>query len=436
VTDLIPGLNTIRVRSLDASSNVSATATRAVSYIVVSPLTLEIIGNGTVSPNLNGNLLAVGSTYTLTAKPMSPASLFSNWSGDVESQNPRLVFIMQNNMVLRANFIANPFVPVAGNYQGLFSDNNGITVQSSGLFNATVKNNGAFSAKLQLMGKTYSRSGQFSLDGTYSNSIPRTGLSPLSLQLQLDLNGRTIGGLISDGAWTAQLLANRAFYSKANPAPQQGNYTLLLPGAEESEQSPGGDSFGTVKVDSSGNVTFTGTLADGTKISQKSFISQSGDWPFYGSLYAGKGLASGWLTFNSQSNNELDGTITWIKLPQPAAKFYPNGFTSPSVALASRYLFTSNVPILNFHTGVVWFANGNLSGSFTNQAVLGINNKVISTNKLTLAITTGSGLFKGSAQNPDTGKSISFSGVVLEKQGFGGGFFLGTNQTGRVYFGP
>jgi len=104
--------------------------------------------------------------------------------------------------------------------------------------------------------------------------------------------------------------------------------------------------------------------------------------------------------------------------------------------MASRYLFTNNVSVLNFTTGRVWLANGNLSQSFTNQIVLGNNNKVTDTNKLSLSIMTKSGLFKGSALSPDTGKPISFSGVVLEKQGFGSGFFLGTNQAGRVYFGP
>jgi len=53
---------------------------------------------------------------------------------------------------------------------------------------------------------------------------------------------------------------------------------------------------------------------------------------------------------------------------------------------------------------------------------------------LKLAITTSSGLFKGTVADPNTGKTISANGVVLQKQNFGGGFFTGTNQTGRVFF--
>ncbi len=436
VTNLAPGLNTVRARAIDTSGNVSATVTRSFTYVVVNPLLLTTTGTGTVSPNLNGHLLGVGSSYTLTAKPMSPAYLFGGWTGDVVSDNPKLIFIMQSNMVLQANFIPNPFIPVTGNYQGLFYDTNDLAPESSGFFSATVNNRGSFSAKLQLAGKSYSRSGQFTLSGAFSNSVARAGLSSLSLQLQLDLAGHTLAGQLSDGIWTAQLLANRAVYSKINQAPQNGTYTLLIPGAEESEQQPGGDGFGTVNVDTSGNVTLSGTLADGTKISQKSFLSTEGEWPFYASLYSGKGSAFGWFTFTNEANTDVDGLATWFKLPQPASKFYPGGFTNQTSVMASRYLFTNNVSVLNFTTGRVWLANGNLSQSFTNQIVLGNNNKVTDTNKLSLSIMTKSGLFKGSVLSPDTGKPISFSGVVLEKQGFGSGFFLGTNQAGRVYFGP
>jgi len=37
--------------------------------------------------------------------------------------------------------------------------------------------------------------------------------------------------------------------------------------------------------------------------------------------------------------------------------------------------------------------------------------------------------------NP-AGKSVSVHGIVLQKQNFGSGFFLGTNQTGRMFLGP
>ncbi len=323
-----------------------------------------------------------------------------------------------------------------GTYQGLFYDTNGVALQSSGFFSAVTATNGRFSAKLQMTGKTYSYSGQFSAAGAASNVVSRAKLSPLTVQLQLNPAGDGLSGVISNDTWTAELFANRAVYSKTNPAPQAGKYTLLIPGGDGSPAQPGGDGFGTAAVDGLGNVTFSGTLADGTKVSQKTFASGLGEWPLYGSLYSGNGMVLGWLTFTNQATNDITGLVDWIKLPKPGAKLYPAGFTNSTEVLGSRYVFTNGIPVLNLSTGQVWLANGNLTQSFTNQIVLGANNKVTGTNKLSLAITSASGLFKGTVPNPVSGKSVSFQGIILEKQNFGGGFFLGTNQSGRVFIGP
>jgi len=53
-----------------------------------------------------------------------------------------------------------------------------------------------------------------------------------------------------------------------------------------------------------------------------------------------------------------------------------------------------------------------------------------------VTVTTSTGLFKGTVINPADGKPVSFNGVLLQKQNFGGGFFTGFNQTGRVFIGP
>jgi hypothetical protein len=60
----------------------------------------------------------------------------------------------------------------------------------------------------------------------------------------------------------------------------------------------------------------------------------------------------------------------------------------------------------------------------------------LDTNKLTVTITSASGLFSGSIGVPGSGKTVAFTGVVLQKQNIGSGFFLGTNQSGRVLLSP
>jgi len=71
---------------------------------VTSPLTVIVHDKGTVSPDLNGQALLVGGTYTITANP-GAGFTFAGWTGGLTSSAPRLTFVMQSNLVLEANFV-------------------------------------------------------------------------------------------------------------------------------------------------------------------------------------------------------------------------------------------------------------------------------------------------------------------------------------------
>jgi hypothetical protein len=58
----------------------------------------------------------------------------------------------------------------------------------------------------------------------------------------------------------------------------------------------------------------------------------------------------------------------------------------------------------------------------------------LSSNKLVLTTAKPSGLFSGTVVLPKTGKSKPFKGAILQKLDVGYGYFLGTNQGGRVEF--
>jgi len=294
---------------------------------------------------------------------------------------------------------------------------------------------------LQIGGKTYPFSGQFAADGSLSATLLRAGLSPLVVTLALDLTGSNdiLTGQISGGTWTAELLANRAIFSKTNSPPEAGNkYTVVLPGAPDSLTEPGGDGFGTVAIDNSGNISFSGKLGDGSAVAQKTFISAHGEWPFYVSLYSGNGVILGWLVFSNEPASDLGGAVGWFKLPQPFTGSYTSGFTIQSEAAGSLYKFTNGFPVipLNQGMGELVLENGTLAQSFTNSFSLDSANKVTSPDKLTLTITTGSGLFRGTAYDPATGKAISFNGALLQKQNRGAGYFRQADLTGRVIIEP
>jgi hypothetical protein len=297
--------------------------------------------------------------------------------------------------------------------------------------------NRTFTAKLLLAGKSYPFAGKFAADGSASNSVSISKSNRLTIQVGLNWGALDIlSGQMSDGNWTAELVANRAVYSKANLAPEAGKYTVLIPGSSNASEQPGGDGFGTVTVDHYGNLTFSGTLGDGTSASQTTVLSGQGQWPFYVSLYSGKGSILGWLSFTNQPGSDIGGVATWTKLAQPTAKFYRAGFTNQTEAVGSLFRFTNGVPVLAFAAGELWLTNGNLPQSFTNQFRLGYNNEVTSSNKMSLTISTSTGRFTGSVVNPATKKTISIYGAVLQKQNLGAGYFLGTNESGEVFLGP
>lgn len=442
---LLPGTNTVRFKSVDATGNESALVTR--NFILLSPLTVLTNGIGKVTPNLNGKFLDVGKRYTITAMP-GVGQVFSNWTEGIFTNTARLSFIMQPDLVLQANFVPNPFIPVKGIYNGLFYDTNDILHESSGFFTATLTDRATYTARLLLGGKTHAFTGQFDLEGKSMKSVPRPGTNALTVDLQLDLASGSdrMTGHVSNGNWMAELWADRAkFHAVSNPATNfAGKYTFVIPSGTNAAASPGGDGFGTATVSAAGTVTMSGTLADDTRIAQTVPLSKNGQWPLYVALYAGKGSLLSWVTFTNSPADDFNGLLSWIKpVLVPPAKFYRAGFTNETTINGSRYtppVGTTN-RVLNFTNGIVTFTDGNLGQSIINVVTLQANNKVInntnaSPNKLVLTIVPSTGLFNGTVLVPGTNKIISFKGALHQKQNFGAGFFLGTNQSGRVFFGP
>jgi hypothetical protein len=204
--------------------------------------------------------------------------------------------------------ISNPFASVAGTYHGLFCVPDNVAEESSGAVTLTVTSTGAFSAKLRMEHGSYPFSGQFSGTGAAFQSIPRAGLSSLTAQLQLSLTNGPLTGTVSDGTWTADLLAEPAVYSSTNTAPQAGKYAWQIPGSNAASAQTGGNGSGVVTVSDSGNATFSGTLGDGTAVTSASTVTGQGQWPFYLPLSGGNGSILGWLSFTNLTSAPAIGT--------------------------------------------------------------------------------------------------------------------------------
>lgn len=448
---LDPGTNLISAFAVDTSGNVSLTAKVGVIYVPTDRLIVQTTGIGRVSPNYSNAVLQVGKSYSITALP-GAGQMFSNWIGGVApslallTNGPTLKFTMVSNLVLQANFVPNYFLGAKGYYYGLFAVPGDRQHESSGLLALYVNESRAYSASLATGGKKYSLSGKFEVDGTASKSISRgLTLPPLNLALALDLSpgADRLTGTVSDGIWTAGLLANRAvFNATTNRATRfAGRYTVVFPGPDGDPAVPMGDGYGAVTVASSGTITLGGSLADGTALSQAVPISKDGQWPLYASLYSGKGSVWSWVQFDtSQPATNLQGQLSWVRPPIPNSRYYPAGFTNVVLAEGSRITAptTRTMRVINVTNGAVVFEGGNLAAAFTNFVELTEANKVTgpASNRMSFVLNVTNGVFSGKVVTRDRTRTNTFKGAILQDLDTGHGYFLGTNQSGRVTFGP
>jgi hypothetical protein len=439
---LEPGTNRFRLKVSDLGGNNSATNTVVVLFVVTSPLTLKRSGAGTVTGVTNGQMLEVGKGYTLKATP-KVGNLFSNWIvGNMIFTNPALSFPMTSNLQVCANFVTNPFPALKGAYSGLFQPLvEARSHDNSGFVTLSVTDKGAFSGKLLLAGGTHPLSGQFNLNLQASKVLTRGTNTSLAIDLQLMPGENFIAGTVSNVAWSSALFCHRAVFDAlhtASPVPLK--YTALLSDGLD----PGGGSYGegtaTLSISPVGIVMFKGILADGTLANQTVPVSFDGHMPLYVNLYGGKGSVFGWLALTHNETNDVGGQLLWTKGRGVTGPYYTSGFTREVITLGSYYTNRpAGTPPITLNDGRVRLGEGNLQTPLTNEVVLTALNKIrvtsTNTNKLALTLTVATGQFNGSFVNPDTKRVSLIKGVLLQKQNVGGGFFLGTNQSGTVYLG-
>ena len=405
----------------------------------LSQITVGAGADGNVSPNYNNQLLAVGHAYAMTAKPKSGYILGTWTDGNYNTVGtmPKLTFTMQNNLVLQANFVQNPFVAPAGTYTGLFSPAVGPTVRNSGYCQFTPTSTGGFSGYFLTGTTRHSISGQFDANGTSTNVVNVTGQAPWTVRLNLDLwGGNVINGTISNENWTGQLNANKSVFSATkDPATLAGDYTLTFEGAGGPTNLPGGNGYANAAISKAGAVALSGCLADGSAITPSATLSQYGQWPLYASLYGGAGSVSGWMSVNN--SGAISGNVVWIK-PESTKGNYPGGFTFSTTASGGPYAKSNAASNTNFTKAV--FSGGALASPFANQIAIGSNQKVTnqSSNKLTMTFSPSTGSFQGTVVNPAAPGSgaMPFGGILLPKQNTALGWFLDAGQSGTFTLEP
>lgn len=110
------GTMTTTTVTMDADKTVSATFVEGVLQFELT-LTQDGEGTGIVARSTSETMIDQGTEVTLTAVA-SEGSAFGGWTGDVESFNTTIVFTMEKDMTLNANFLSDgPDYDVIATYQ-------------------------------------------------------------------------------------------------------------------------------------------------------------------------------------------------------------------------------------------------------------------------------------------------------------------------------
>jgi hypothetical protein len=443
---LAPGLNAVRVKTLDVFGVESLVVTRLFTRVVRGGLVIETVGDGTVvcSGFTVGQELEIGRNYTVTARP-AKGWMFAGWSGGLVSVAPKMTFTMRAGLETTATFVENPFDEIGGAYLGL-AQSDTVSHETNGLLRASVSTSGGFSATLLLGGQSHRLSGKFDTNGYWTGQIRRSKQPPLSVLLMLDVgsDSETLSGIIAAEGLNTAIDANRAvFHARDSPAPHAGTFTFAIEPDTSPTQAPVGYGAGTLVIDAAGKTTVKGRLADGATLTFSGYVSREGTWPLYAALYSASGSIAGKGLFADLPGSDTSALLYWFKPQRLRDARFKDGFECRPGLFAQRY---SQPLITPARLLPQWDANGgngtlrllgpDLLTELLQPLIWQTDNKfsqdasVVQGLRWTPVAKTG--LFSGSFMNPQTQKLLPMSGALLQKTGEGLGWFQGPVSTGAV----
>jgi hypothetical protein len=441
LSGLEPGANILRARSLDAGGALLKEAARNIRYVVLTPLSVQVSGQGSVTDGFSGtSMREVGVAYRVTALP-DTGWIFAGWTGSMTGSTPTARFVMAEGMSLVANFVPNPFVEGAGRYTGLFSLNG-----KHGVARLRLTRNGAFTGRAKLGRASVVLSGRFSAAGDAQISATGSDGKNYTTTLHYDSASAHVSGSFAWPTGSVPIALDRLMFATNGASQYAGRYTVVLPSASDLPANvPQGDGIATLTIDSDGIVTGGGVLADGTPFGIHGSLTTGGELPIYAALYDGGGLLTGSLAFRSTETSDVVGTLDWSRPARAGAVLFASGFALSLPCVGSRYVQPGTgqpvVPVApTSNNAKLVLGDGGIGAPVSQAATLNADNSVVISapelDQLSLRVNAKSGRFAGQFVHPQTGASTPFRGVILQKQQAGFGFFAGASGGGYATFAP
>jgi len=273
-----------------------------------------------VEVNSNGFFAASGTTnWNERVGLTAGANVISAYSTDLAGNSSLIVkhTITYNSAAMKLETQTKPAahssLKFSGTYSGLFYPTDGASRANSGYFTATIASgtSGAFTANILLDSKSYPFTGKFDSAGVADSLVPRSGKSPVTASLRLDVDSprSQMTGFISSADGRSVLRAGlTVFGAGTNPARvDAGQFALVVPSGAV---APAG--YLAITNTTGGAALVTGTLADGESIFRVAPKAEGQAIPFYTPLYSGQGLFLAWISFTNSAPQANLGPAIWI----------------------------------------------------------------------------------------------------------------------------
>jgi len=317
----------------------------------------------------------------------------------------------------------------------------GLLEGSTGVVTLALDANNSFTGTLFINGKSHTFKGALDADGNFTVNV---GTPAVTVSLQLNKSGN--GAVPSDYSLTGSagettVTAYHDAYVRGQVVAEAGTYTVLLLPGEDDNSVPQGTGYATLTVDKTGGgLRMTGKLADGTTFTTSGVLVSDGIGSnefilFDPSLYSGKGLLAGEVTFESLGYSDCDGTVEWMKPASTKTGYYKAGFDTYLGFFGSIYAAPAHGDrALDLTSAFFDLSGGGLSNLIEDPVTLLPNNTVTVTDSanvhLKLKLNALTGMFSGSFIPPSTTKAVTFGGVLYQDESQANGFFLGPVTSG------